>query len=41
MEIKIVPMEKLIPADYNPRKDLKAGDIEYFNTATDNRHYRG
>lgn len=29
MVIEKIPMEKLIPADYNPRKDLKPGDAEY------------
>lgn len=29
MDIKKVKMNKLIPAKYNPRKDLQAGDEEY------------
>ena len=29
MVIEKIPIEKLIPADYNPRKDLKHGDAEY------------
>ena len=29
MIIEKIKAEKLIPADYNPRKDLKPGDIEY------------
>jgi len=29
MVIKTLPVGKLIPADYNPRKDLKPGDPEY------------
>lgn len=29
MEFKKIKIEKLIHADYNPRKDLKAGDSEY------------
>lgn len=29
MVIETIPIEKLIPADYNPRKDLKPGDAEY------------
>lgn len=29
MEIREVPVEKLNPAAYNPRKDLKPGDPEY------------
>ena len=29
MVIEKIPIEKLIPADYNPRKDLKPGDAEY------------
>ncbi len=29
MDIQTLPVGKLIPADYNPRKDLKPGDPEY------------
>ena len=29
MEISKIPKEKLNPAAYNPRKDLKPGDPEY------------
>ena len=29
MEIRKIPIEKLNPAAYNPRKDLKPGDPEY------------
>ncbi|MEF9974252.1 MAG: DNA modification methylase [Clostridia bacterium] len=29
MEIRLVPVEELKPAKYNPRKDLKAGDPAY------------
>ena len=29
MNIQTLPVGKLIPADYNPRKDLKSGDAEY------------
>ena len=29
MDIQTLPVTKLIPADYNPRKDLKPGDPEY------------
>lgn len=29
MEIKEIPIDKLNPAPYNPRKDLKPGDPEY------------
>ena len=29
MDIRKIPVEQLIPADYNPRKDLKPGDPEY------------
>lgn len=29
MEIKTKKVEELLPADYNPRKDLKPGDVEY------------
>ena len=29
MDIQTLPVGKLIPADYNPRKDLKSGDPEY------------
>lgn len=29
MEIKKVPVEKLLPASYNPRKDLQPGDPEF------------
>ncbi len=29
MNIKTLPVGKLVPADYNPRKDLKPGDPEY------------
>ena len=29
MVIQTLPVDKLIPADYNPRKDLKPGDPEY------------
>ncbi len=29
MLIEKIPTERLIPADYNPRKDLKPGDPEY------------
>ena len=29
MEIQKLPLEKLNPAKYNPRKDLKPGDPEY------------
>ena len=29
MDIQTLPVAKLIPADYNPRKDLKPGDPEY------------
>ena len=29
MQIEKLKTELLIPADYNPRKDLKAGDPEY------------
>ena len=29
MEIRKLPLEKLNPAKYNPRKDLKPGDPEY------------
>ena len=29
MEIQKLVVERLIPADYNPRKDLKPGDAEY------------
>lgn len=29
MVIEKIAIDKLIPADYNPRKDLKPGDVEY------------
>ena len=29
MDIQTLPVGKLIPAEYNPRKDLKPGDPEY------------
>ena len=29
MNIQTLPVDKLVPADYNPRKDLKPGDPEY------------
>jgi DNA modification methylase len=29
MDVRKIPVEQLIPADYNPRKDLKPGDPEY------------
>jgi len=29
MELQKIAVERLIPADYNPRKDLKPGDAEY------------
>ena len=29
MVIQTLPVDKLVPADYNPRKDLKPGDAEY------------
>jgi ParB-like chromosome segregation protein Spo0J len=29
MEIKTIPVSKINPAPYNPRKDLKPGDPEY------------
>ena len=29
MNIQTLPVGKLVPADYNPRKDLKPGDPEY------------
>jgi ParB-like chromosome segregation protein Spo0J len=29
MEVKRVPIRRLKPAKYNPRKDLKPGDPEY------------
>ena len=29
MVIQTLPVGKLVPADYNPRKDLKPGDPEY------------
>ena len=29
MVIQTLPVDKLVPADYNPRKDLKPGDPEY------------
>ena len=29
MNIQTLPVGKLVPADYNPRKDLKPGDSEY------------
>jgi len=29
MDIQTLPVDKLIPANYNPRKDLKPGDPEY------------
>lgn len=29
MIIEKIKVEKLIPADYNPRKDLQPGDSEY------------
>jgi ParB-like chromosome segregation protein Spo0J len=29
MIIEKIKVEKLLPADYNPRKDLKPGDAEY------------
>ena len=29
MDIQTLPVDKLVPADYNPRKDLKPGDPEY------------
>jgi ParB-like chromosome segregation protein Spo0J len=29
MEIRKIPIEKLNPAAYNPRKDLQPGDPEY------------
>ena len=29
MNIQIIKIDKLIPATYNPRKDLKPGDPEY------------
>jgi len=29
MELQKITVERLIPADYNPRKDLKPGDSEY------------
>ena len=29
MNMQTLPVDKLIPADYNPRKDLKPGDPEY------------
>lgn len=29
MQIEKIPIDRLIPADFNPRKDLKPGDLEY------------
>lgn len=29
MTIEKLPVSQLLPADYNPRKDLKPGDAEY------------
>ena len=29
MVIQTLPVDKLVPADYNPRKDLKSGGPEY------------
>ena len=29
MEIRLLPIAKINPAPYNPRRDLKPGDIEY------------
>ena len=29
MVIQTLPVDTLVPADYNPRKDLKPGDPEY------------
>ena len=29
MTIETIKVERLLPADYNPRKDLKPGDAEY------------
>ena len=29
MVIQTLSVDKLVPADYNPRKDLKPGDPEY------------
>lgn len=29
MKIENIPIDSLLPADYNPRKDLKPGDAEY------------
>ena len=29
MTFKTLELKNLLPADYNPRKDLKPGDIEY------------
>lgn len=29
LRVETIPVEKLIPAEYNPRKDLKPGDKEY------------
>ena len=29
MQIEKIPLEKLNPAKYNPRKDLKPGDTDY------------
>ena len=29
MQIETIPIEKINPASYNPRKDLKPGDEEY------------
>ena len=29
MQIEKLKIEQLIPADYNPRKDLKPGEPEY------------
>ncbi len=29
MEIRKIPIDKINPAPYNPRKDLKPGDPEY------------
>jgi ParB-like chromosome segregation protein Spo0J len=29
LEIKRIPLSEINPAKYNPRKDLKPGDLEY------------
>ena len=39
MDIKRIPVSKLNPAPYNPRKDLQPGDPEYIKLANSMEHF--